>query len=465
MLTEIFLKKYATRLAHRYLTSKATAACSPPQPVRKARYLLYIHIPFCEEMCPFCSFLRVKFEPSLAKAYFDALKKEMDAYYNLGYSFSSIYVGGGTPTIVPDKLADIVLHAKSLWPIDQVSVETNPSHLTGDILGILKDIGTNRLSVGVQSFDDGILKSVQRYDKYGSGQQIRQKLSAVAGMFDTLNVDMIFNFPNQTAEMLTTDVNIIKELQVDQVTWYPLIISKARKQQMVRSCGRMNPRGERRLYDMLTKELADTYNAESVWCFSNRPGLIDEYSVSHDDYAGLGAGSMGYVNGTLCFNTFSIPDYIRMIEQDKSPVLAMRNFSPVERMRFSLLLKLLTGSMSLSAMKAKYGKHFGLYLCPELLVLFITRYSVFRNGNIVLTAKGRYCWLSIMRTLFSTLGDYRDLHTPPPAFRRPACPEPVEGSPSKDIVIPSAAEGSAKTPSPEAIPNLRTQKRKTPVEP
>ncbi len=413
MLTEIFLKKYAARLAHHYLASRAAAACSPPQPVRKARYLLYIHIPFCEEMCPFCSFLRVKFDPSLASAYFDALKKEIDAYYNLGYSFSSVYVGGGTPTIVPDKLADIVLYARSLWPISQVSVETNPSHLAGDILGVLKDIGTNRLSVGVQSFDDGILRSVQRYDKYGSGRQIRERLSSVVGMFDTLNVDMIFNFPNQTAEMLVTDVKIIKEIQADQVTWYPLIISKSRKQEMVRSCGKMNPRGERRLYDMLTEELADTYNAESVWCFSNRQGLIDEYPISHDDYAGLGAGSMGYVNGTLYFNTFSIPEYIRMIEEDKFPVLAIRRFSPVERMRFGLLLKLLTGSVSVSGMKAKYGKRFGLHLWKELLFLSITQSAVFRDGKIVLTAKGRYYWLSIMRTLFSTLGDYRDLHTPP----------------------------------------------------
>ncbi len=416
MLTEIFLRRHVARLAHRYLTSRAAAACSPPQPDRKGRYLLYIHIPFCERLCPFCSFLRVKFEPSIASAYFDALKKEIEAYYNLGYSFSSVYVGGGTPTIVPDKLADIVLYARSLWPITQVSVETNPSHLVAEILGVLKDIGTNRLSVGVQSFDDGILRSVQRYNKYGSGREIREKLSSVVGMFDALNVDMIFNFPNQSAEMLATDVKIIKEIKADQVTWYPLIISKSRKKQIARSCGKINSCRERRLYDMLTEELADTYNAESVWCFSNRKGLIDEYPASHDDYAGVGAGAMGYVNGALYFNTFSIPQYIRMIEEDRFPVLAIRRFSPVEKMRVGLLLKLLTGSASISDMKAKYGKRFGLYLCPELLFLFITRAAVFRDNNIVLTPRGRYYWLTIMRTLFSTLGDYRDVHTPPPVL-------------------------------------------------
>ncbi len=416
MLIEIFLRRHVARLTRRYLTPEGSSAYSPPQPDRKAQYLLYIHIPFCEELCPFCSFLRVKFEPSLASDYFDALKKEIESYYNLGYSFSSVYVGGGTPTIVPDKLADIVLYARSLWPITQVSVETNPSHLVGEIPGVLKDIGTNRLSVGVQSFDDGILRSVQRFDKYGSGREIQERLSSVVGMFDTLNVDMIFNFPNQSSEMLAADVKIIKEIKADQVTWYPLITSKSRKKQIAGSYGKMSSRRERRLYDMLAEELADTYNAESLWCFSNRKGLIDEYPVSHDDYAGVGAGSMGYVNGALYFNTFSIPRYIRMIQEDRSPVLAVREFSPVEKMRFGLLLKFLTGSVSVSAMKARYGKRFGLYLCPELLFLFITRSAVFRGDNIVLTPRGRYYWLSIMSTLFSTLGDYRDVHTPPPVL-------------------------------------------------
>ncbi len=233
-----------------------------------------------------------------------------------------------------------------------------------------------------------------------------------------MNVDMIFNFPNQSAEMLAADVKIIKEIKADQVTWYPLIISKSRKKQIARSCGKINSGRERRLYDMLTEELADAYNAESVWCFSNRKGLIDEYPVSHDDYAGAGAGAMGYVNGALYFNTFSIPQYIRMIEEDRFPVLAIRRFSPVEKMRVGLLLKLLTGSASISDMKAKYGKLFGLYLCPELLFLFITRAAVIRDNNIVLTARGRYYWLTIMRTLFSTLGDYRDVHTPPPVLSK-----------------------------------------------
>ena len=88
--------------------------------------------------------------------YCKALRQEILLYRDLGYEFSGIYVGGGTPTVMVDELAEILSLAKTVFPIREISVETNPNHLTDDRLGILKDVGVNRLSVGVQSFDDGL---------------------------------------------------------------------------------------------------------------------------------------------------------------------------------------------------------------------------------------------------------------------------------------------------------------------
>jgi len=146
-------------------------------------------------------------------------------YYNLGYCFDSVYVGGGTSTIIPHKLAEIISFVKDIWPITQISVETNPSHLVPKTLQILKDLGTNRLSVGVQSLNNRILESIQRLKRYGSGEKVKERLSFVVGMFETLNVDMIFNFPNQTKETLAQDIEIVKEIKPDQITFYPLIVS------------------------------------------------------------------------------------------------------------------------------------------------------------------------------------------------------------------------------------------------
>ena len=108
MLIENLVTVCTTKLTQRYLTFEDHSSSLPPKPDKNRSYLLYIHIPFCEELCPYCSFVRIEFEPSLARRYFDALEKEIEIYHKLGYSFDSIYIGGGTPTIMPDRLARII---------------------------------------------------------------------------------------------------------------------------------------------------------------------------------------------------------------------------------------------------------------------------------------------------------------------------------------------------------------------
>ncbi len=409
MIIRNFLTRHAARSTRRYLTFEKYSANSPPKPDKDSSYLLYMHIPFCEELCIYCSFVRVKFERSLASRYFDALKKEIEIYHELGYCFDSIYVGGGTPTIMPDRLGQIIEFVKSLWQIKQISVETNPNHLTPEILRILKNVGTNRLSVGVQSFNNQILQSIQRLKKYGTGEEIKEKLLLVNGMFDTLNIDMIFNFPNQTGQMLMQDIETIKETKINQITYYPLMVSNHAKKELVERCGKINYRQEKQLYDLIVSRLADTYNQQSVWCFSHKKGTIDEYIIDHDEYVGAGLGSWGYINGTMYSNTFSILQYITRLGQTKHPIVAYRSFSLPERMRYDLLLGLLDGKVIPSHMKKKYGNHFWLGLGPELLFLLAIRAMTFRGNSILVTPRGRYYCLMLMRTFFSIVGDHRNM--------------------------------------------------------
>jgi len=409
MFIEKFLAFYTARLMRRYLTFEKYSRSLLPNPNKNNSYLLYVHIPFCEQLCPYCSFARVKFEPSLASPYFDALKKEIEIYHKLGYCFDSIYIGGGTPTIMPDRLARIIEYVKSTWQIEQISVETNPNHLTPEILRILKDVGTNRLSIGVQSFNNEILESIQRLEKYGTGEQIKEKLSSVAGMFDTLNVDMIFNFPNQTDQMLTQDIRIIKEVKADQITYYPLMVSNSRKKEIAERCGTINYEQEKRLYQLLVEQLTDTYSQESVWCFSSKKGAIDEYIVNHNEYAGLGLGSWGYINGKMYSNTSSIQHYISMLRQNKHPIVAYKSYSLREKMHYDLLLKMLDGNLNLSHMKKKYGNRFWLGLGPELLFLLAIQAMTFRDKSVLLTPRGRYYCLMLMRNFLSMVGDYREI--------------------------------------------------------
>ena len=413
MLIEHLLRYCATRTTKRYLAFKPGLSCAPPLTDKSKKYLLYIHIPFCAHLCPYCSFIRIKFEPALAARYFEVLKKEIKTYFSLGYQFDSIYVGGGTPTIWPEKLVEILSLAKSLWPIRQISTEANPDHLVPDVLQKLKDVGVNRLSVGVQSLSNDILRSVHRSKQDSSSEDIKQRLASIKGMFDTLNVDMIFNFPNQTMEMLAEEIKALKTLDVDQITYYPLIIFNSKQKEIEERCGKGHNLHEKKAYDFIVDQLVGQYRRESVWCFSKQAGFIDEYIVSHDEYIGVGPGSWGYINGAMYHNTFSVQDYIQRGESDQSPITACRKFSKRERMRYMFTLALVTGSTSLFDIRNKVGSNFWLFFGGELLFLLLMGALVIRDGKLVLTRKGRYYWVILMGTMFSVVGDYRNTYASP----------------------------------------------------
>jgi len=408
MLIERLLRYSAIRTTKHYLALEPGQSHAPPLPDKSKKYLLYIHIPFCYHLCPYCSFVRVKFEPELATRYFEVLKKEIRTYFTLGYQFDSIYVGGGTPTIWPEKLMEILSLARSLWPIRQISTESNPDHLVPDVLDKLKEIGVNRLSVGVQSFSNEILTSVHRSEHYGSSENIRQRLASIKGMFDTLNVDLIFNFPNQTMEMLAEEIRAIRELDVDQVTYYPLMISDFNQKVITEKCGKRHKLNGRKAYDLIMDQLADQYRCESVWCFSKKAGLTDEYIVNQNEYIGVGPGSWGFVGGIIYHNTFSVEDYICRGESDQSQITACRVFSKRDRMRYLFMLTLIAGSVRISDLENKLGRFFWCFLGGELLFLLTIGAIVICDGKIILTRRGRYYWVIILGTLFSVVGDYRN---------------------------------------------------------
>jgi len=159
--------------------------------------LLYIHIPFCEELCPYCSFHRITFKEPLTRRYFQALRREIRIYHEKGYQFEGVYAGGGTPTVLIDELAETLNLSRELFPIRDISVETNPNHLTEKNIDVLRQCGVKRLSVGVQTFNDDMLKKIGRYEKYGSGQEIAERLKYYQGHFHTLNADMILISPDR----------------------------------------------------------------------------------------------------------------------------------------------------------------------------------------------------------------------------------------------------------------------------
>src|SRR5688572_24274461 len=145
-----------------FLRMEEASGSTPPVP-SAGTGCLYLHIPFCEKLCPFCSFHRVQHRHAQAQSYFHSLREEVRRYHESGFRFSSAYFGGGTPTTEPEELVEAIRLVRELFGTRDISVETNPKDLQPEILESLRDAGVTRLSVGVQSFDDRLLKEMERY--------------------------------------------------------------------------------------------------------------------------------------------------------------------------------------------------------------------------------------------------------------------------------------------------------------
>jgi coproporphyrinogen III oxidase-like Fe-S oxidoreductase len=370
--------------------------------------LLYMHIPFCEELCPYCSFHRIAFTEPLTRKYFQALRREIKIYHEKGYKFKAIYVGGGTPTVLIDELAETLHLAREIFPIRDISVETNPNHLNSKNIAILQQSGVQRLSVGVQTFNDDLLKIIGRYEKYGSGGVIAQRLKNTQGCFDTLNADMIFNFPGQTPQMLDEDLAILLNLNMEQTTFYPLMVSSITQETMEKTIGAVDFKDEQKLYELIVRRLEKNYDFSSAWCFSRKKALIDEYVVDYDEYAGLGSGAIGYLHGTCYSNTFNIAEYIASLEQDRLPLKASRKFNLHDQMSYDFLMKLFSTKLDIAAMQEKYNGKFLKTLWKEIAAFEIIRAFRYFPPYMYLTPRGHYLWVIMMREFFIAVNNFRE---------------------------------------------------------
>lgn len=240
------------------LAEDAGAGVKPAPPAAPCQR--YVHVPFCGVLCPFCSFHRVRFNAAKTQRYFDALRREIALYHDAGFRFHDVDVGvgGGTPTVDADPLIETLAAVRARSPARSISVETNPNHLQPELMRCLRDAGVTRLSVVVQSFDDGLLAGMDGLERYGKVEQIRQRLAAARGILPTLKVDLIFNLPRQTLAMLEHDLDVVLSLGVDQVSFYPLMTAPSARHAMSKTMGLADPRLRQTMYERILSRLLPT---------------------------------------------------------------------------------------------------------------------------------------------------------------------------------------------------------------
>ncbi len=433
LLSTYVLTPYLQMMTRRYLRMQAANLERLPAPQPGKEYTLYLHVPFCESLCPYCSFNRFLFDDEKAHAYFRHLREEMRMAHRLGFRFTSLYIGGGTPTILIDELCETIDLACSLFPIGDVSCETNPNHLTPEIIKKLEG-RVQRLSVGVQSFDNELLREMGRYHKFGSGVEIQEKIRQAVPHFPSLNVDMIYNFPNQTEGILRKDIEMVRDSGAQQTTFYPLMTSPSVARSLDRTVGKVDYGRDARFYEIILDALGEDFKPMSAWTFLRKgTGMLDEYIVDSEEYVGLGSGAFSFLNGALYVNTFSLHEYSARIDQGFMSVSASQNYGRREQMRYRFMMELFGLRFDRSRFKKNFhlGSEWGLFF--EMLFMLLTgSFARITGDALYLSPRGKYLSVVMMREFFSGVNNVRDEARKALTEEERSCAFPVK---SKQVAV------------------------------
>lgn len=346
---------------------------------------LYIHIPFCKSICPFCPYNKILYDEKLAYEYKEALVKEIKMT-NKRYKkqdITSLYFGGGTPALLIDYLDEIIKVVKENFNLKgSLAIELHPSNITLEIIRKLKTIGFNMISIGIQSFNKTCLKNL---DRSPSNEVEKIKLIKEGG-FETIDIDLIFGIPNQSIEDLKEDVELAFELGATQISTYPFIdFSYAQNERKPLSAKDK----KKMLYELINLAQEIGLHRTSVWTFA-KPNTEKYSSITRENFIGLGSGAASLYDDKFRLNTFSAKEYINSINQNKFPCALVLNFTKYSRKAYWLFWNVYNMTLD----KDVYEKMFNSNLNKDYLVelniaKLLNLLKEDKNGYKV-TTKGSY---------------------------------------------------------------------------
>ncbi|MGL5616777.1 MAG: coproporphyrinogen-III oxidase family protein [Sarcina sp.] len=348
---------------------------------------LYVHIPFCKILCPFCPYYKIPYDKNRVIKYKKALIKEIEAMGKVygGKEITSIYFGGGTPALMIDQLPEILDVIKKSFKINcSIGIELHPRDINQQLVEKVKKIGFNMVSIGIQSFDKDSLNTLGR--EYIEGEKAL-KLIKKQG-FDTIDVDLIFGIKGQTVKSLENDFKIAFANGATQVSTYPFIdFSYAdNKSKPLRS------RDKKELLEVLDK-LSIEMNLErtSVWTFSIK-GREKYSSVTRDFYVGFGPSAASLTKSYFKINTFSVEEYIKAIEGEKNPKALTLNFSKRVRALYWGFWNAYSLKLNRKIFKEIFHKEIEEVFSIEIKIAKLLGLVSLKNNDYILTQKGSYIY-------------------------------------------------------------------------
>jgi oxygen-independent coproporphyrinogen-3 oxidase len=313
---------------------------------------LYVHIPFCNTLCDFCPYFKVKYDEALAQKYLDALLKEIDLVCSKQTekkTASSLYFGGGTPALMLSGLQKIIRKLEEYFNITEgIGVELHPDDISENTLEALKAAGVSMLSIGVQSFDGECLNALGR-----KNDNFLEKLKLAGSFnFSVVDVDLIFGISKQTQASLINDIALAFAYGATQVSAYPFI-------DFTFAHNKHKPMPESVKKKMLAAiiEYAALNNIErtSVWTFAQK-GSKKYSSVTRDSFLGFGSSAATLLRNVFKINTFSIPAYIERASENRLPTSLTLVFTKRQRACYFLFWACYSMRIDAAAFKEMIGE-------------------------------------------------------------------------------------------------------------
>jgi oxygen-independent coproporphyrinogen-3 oxidase len=367
---------------------------------------LYLHIPFCKQICPYCPYNKEIYQPEVAEMYTRAVKKEIDFYSALfaDKPVTSFYIGGGTPTTMLYSGLDKILEHifKNFNMQCDIRMESHPNDLSSDNLNAIKSLNIENLSTGVEALQDKYLKILNR--PYNTKEVKAAVERAVNKGFTCFNVDFIFALPNQTYGELEQAGHELVEMGVDQVAAYPLFnfpYTKMGESFKQSNYNISNIFRRRNMLHILEDIFYDNkFERTSVWAFT-KEGIPKYCSVTVPLYVGLGASGGSYLKDIFYLNTFNVAEYIKRLENGRMPIALSLDLSESMQMAWWFYWRVYEARFKRSDFRKRFGKEFN-----EIYGKYIKLFSFFGlvkkdDGNEVsLSDKGTF-WLHAFEDLFS----------------------------------------------------------------
>ena len=346
---------------------------------------LYIHIPFCESICDYCDFTKLQYFRIFAIPYLKRLKEELEVVAS-NKEVKTIYVGGGTPTSLDDDLFLELLQMIKPYTtkVQEYTFECNPESLSLNKVKMMKSHGVNRISIGVESTDDKILKSINRHHTFNDVKNAVTLLRENG--IDNINLDLILGLPNVSEKMLEKDIINILSLNPNHISCYSLTVHE----HTVFFLNEILPPTEEFAYEAykkvneILKKNGYLHYEVSNWA---KPGYQSEHNLTYwrnEEYYGVGLGASGYIDDTRYKNTTNLNEYLKGNNEKETEIVRLKD---LEEYQIMLNLRTIEG-LDLILFKNLFNKD--LYKNKkEVIDSYIgSRHLLMKDNKIIPTFEG-----------------------------------------------------------------------------